>query len=336
MSRLADSRCRSRRHLMRALGGAALLAAMISFAPSTMAQNYPVRPVRIIVPFGAGGVADITSRIVADKLGERLGQRFIVENQPGAGGVTAARSALSAPADGYTLALLTNGTAISVSLFKALPFDPLKDFIPISTLGYFDFILATRAGSDLTDVASVLKAAREKPGALNVGTINVGSSQNLSAQLFKSSAGIDFTIIPYRGTPEVIVSLLRNDVQLMIDTYAAMKSQLAENQIRAIATSGPKRSELMPHVPTVQEAGVRDFDVTSWNALFAPAGTPPGVVEALQGVLREILADAEVKRKMLELGIEARFTSQAELIARLRGDIEKWAQVIARANIPKQ
>ncbi len=336
MTRFPDPRRGFRRNSMRAILGAALFAGLVSSVAPGLAQNYPTRPVRIIVPFGAGGVADITARIVADKLGERLGQRFIVENQPGAGGVTAARSALSAPADGYTLALLTNGTAISVSLFKALPFDPLKDFVPISTLGTFDFVLATRAGAELKDVASVLKAAREKPGALNVGTVNVGSSQNLSAQLFKSSAGIDFAIVPYRGTPEVIVALLRDDVQLMIDTYAAMKSQLAENQLRAIATSGPKRSELTPNVPTAQEAGVRDFDVTSWNALFAPAGTPPEAVETLQRALRIILADAEVKKRMLELGIEARFTTQAELTARLREDIQKWAQVIARANIPKQ
>ena len=150
------------------------------------AQNYPNRPVRLILPFGPGGVADVTARIVTEKLGEKLGQRFIIENMPGAGGITAARAVLSSAADGYTLALLSNGTAISVSLFKSLKFDPVTDFVPVSSMGYFDFIFVTQAGSPYRTLADVIKAAKEKPGALNVGTINVGSTQNLSAQLFKS------------------------------------------------------------------------------------------------------------------------------------------------------
>ena len=164
--------------------------------------RYPDKSVRIVVPFAAGGVADITARIVAEKLGDRLGQRFYVENQPGAGGIAAARSVISSPPDGATLALLSNGTAVSVSLFKKLPFDPLKDFVPISSLGYFDFIFATsRQFTTFKTLADFVAAARAKPGTLNVGTINVGSTQNLSAELFKTAAGIDFTIIPYRARP---------------------------------------------------------------------------------------------------------------------------------------
>src|SRR5471030_613537 len=175
------------------------------------AANYPDKAVRIVLPFAAGGVADITARIIAEKLGDRLGQRFYVENQPGAGGIAAARTVTSSAPDGHTLALLSNGTAVSVSLFKKLPFDPLRDFEPISSLGFFDFVFATGANSQFRTLADFIAAARNKPGALNVGTINIGSTQNLSAELFRTAAGVDFTIVPFRGTPEAEVSLLQGN-----------------------------------------------------------------------------------------------------------------------------
>jgi tripartite-type tricarboxylate transporter receptor subunit TctC len=304
--------------------------------PAHAQQNYPNRPVRLIIPFGPGGIADITSRLVAERLGERLGQRFVIENQPGAGGVTAARSALAAAPDGYTLALLTNGTAISVPLFKSLPFDPLTDFTPVSSFAYFDFIFATNADARYRSLAEVIAAARERPGALNIGTINVGSSQNLSAELFRSAAGVNITIVPYRTTPEVLVALLRNDVDLMIENFAALKSPLAEGKIRAVATSGPARTPLLPDVPTVKEAGVAAFEVSSWNGLFAPAKTPLEIVGALNAALREVLGNADLKQRFLELGVEAKASSPDEIGARLRADIEKWSGVIARAGIQRQ
>ncbi len=298
--------------------------------------NYPDRPVRIVLPFAAGGVADITARIVAEKLGDKFGQRFYIENQPGAGGIAAARTVISSRPDGYTLALLSNGTAVSVSLFEKLPFDPMKDFQPISSLGYFDFVLCTGAASEFNTLGDFIAAAKAKPGALNVGTINIGSTQNLSAELFKTAAGIDFAIVPYRGTPEVEVSLLQGNVALMIDSYASMKGNLAEKKFRALASSGPVRSESTPDVATVRESGVTDYDVISWNALFAPAGTPPEIVKTLSGALQDILADAEVKRRLIELGIEARGSTPEEISARLKSDIDKWHDVIERAGIPKQ
>ena len=298
--------------------------------------NYPNRPVRIVLPFAAGGVADITARIVAEKLGDKLGQRFYIENQPGAGGIAAARTVISAAPDGYTLALLSNGTAISVSLFAKLPFDPLKDFEPVSSLGYFDFIFATGAGSEFRTLGEFIAAAKAKPGALNVGTINIGSTQNLSAELFKTAAGIDFTIVPYRGTPEVEVSLLQGNIAVMIDSYASIKGNLADGKFRALASSGPARSASTPDMATVQESGVASYDVVSWNALFAPAGTPEGVVKTLNGALQDILADASVKKRLLELGIEAKASTPQDIEARLKSDIDKWRTVIEKAGIPKQ
>jgi tripartite-type tricarboxylate transporter receptor subunit TctC len=314
----------------------ALAAWALAPLPRAHAQTFPNKAVRIVVPFAAGGVADITARIVAEKLGDKLGQRFYVENQPGAGGIAAARTVISSPPDGHTLALLSNGTAVSVSLFNKLPFDPLKDFEPISSLGYFDFVLATGAKSDFKTLADFIAAAKAKPGALNVGTINIGSTQNLSAELLKTTAGINFVIVPFRGTPEVQVSLLQGDIALMIDSYSSMKGNLADGKLRALATSGPKRSESTPDIPAAKEAGVADYDVVSWNALFAPAGTPPAIIKTVNDALQTILVDPDVKKRLLELGIEAKASTPGEIRDRLKADIDKWGKVIEKAGIQKQ
>jgi tripartite-type tricarboxylate transporter receptor subunit TctC len=308
-----------------------LLAPMAAFAQS----DYPARPVRIVLPFAAGGVADATARIVAEKLSEKLSGRFFVENQPGAGGIAAARAVLNAPADGYTLALLSNGTAVSVSLFKSLPFDPLTEFVPISSLGFFDFIVATKADAPFASMADVIKAAKDKPGGLNVGTINVGSTQNLAAELLKTAAGVDFNIVAHRGTPEVILSTLQGDVAVMIDSYSALRAPLSGKQVRALASSGAARSKITPDVPTVQEAGTAGYEVSSWNALFARSGTRPEIVAKLNAALREVLAEPGVVKQLLDLGIEAKAGAPEEIAARLRADIDKWGQVIAKAGIPK-
>jgi tripartite-type tricarboxylate transporter receptor subunit TctC len=313
-----------------------LSALVVSHHQTHAETRYPDKAVRIVLPFAAGGVADITARIIAEKLGDKLGQRFYVENQPGAGGIAAARTVISSPPDGHTLGLLSNGTAVSVSLFKKLPFDPLRDFEPVSSLGFFDFVFSTGATSEYKTLGDFIAAAKARPGVLNVGTINIGSTQNLSAELFKTAAGIDFAIIPFRATPEAQISLLQGDIALMIDSYSSMKGNLADGKLRALASSGPARSEATPDIATLQESGVAGYDVVSWNALFAPAGTPPGIVGTLNGALRGILADADVKRRLIELGIEARAGTPQEISARLKSDIDKWQQVIEKAGIQKQ
>jgi tripartite-type tricarboxylate transporter receptor subunit TctC len=324
----------TRRHFSKALAAAAAAAVL---PPSVRAQPaYPVRPVRFVLPFGADSIADTTSRIAAEELGDKLGQRFVVENQPGPGGIAAARAVLSQPADGYTTGLVTNGTSISAAIYKALAYDPVRDFATISTIGAFDLFFATNINSELKTLADFMQAARAQPGKLNVGTITVGATQNLAAELFKASAGLDFQIVTYRGTPDVIVALLRNDVQLMVDFYAAMKSTLQDNKIRAVAASGTRRSPFLADVPTVAEAGVPSYEVTSWNGIFARRGTPANVMDVLNKAIHEIVADPAVKERYADLGIEARASTPEELKARLAGDIDKWAAVIARAGIPKQ
>ena len=314
------------------------LAAASSFAPFRFAraQAYPSRPVKVILPFGAGGVADVTTRLAAEKLGDKLGQRFVVENQPGAGGINAARSVLSAPPDGHTLGLVTNGTAISAAIFKQLPFDPVKDFVNISTLGYFELVFVTSADGGFPTLQEFIRKAREEPGKLNVGTIAIGSTQHLGAELFKSSAKLDFQMVTYRNSPDAIVALLRNDIQMLVEFPPAVRGAMQDKKVRAVAVSSPKRSPVFPDVPTVQESGVAGYEVTSWNGVFGPTGTPPAVVETINKAMHEILADETIKQRYLELGVEAKASSPDELKARLVADIKKWSEVIERANIPKQ
>jgi tripartite-type tricarboxylate transporter receptor subunit TctC len=313
------------------------LAVLAASHDGAQAQaKYPDKPVRIVLPFAAGGVADVTARIVAEKLSIRLGQRFYIENQPGAGGIAAARTVISSAPDGYTLVLLSNGTSVSVPLFEKLPFDPVKDFAPISSLGLFDFVFCTGGDSPYKTLGDFIAAAKAKPGTLNVGTINVGSTQNLSAELFKTAAGVDFTIIPYRGTPEIMVALLQGNIALAVEGYSAMKGNLADNKIRALADSGSVRSASTPDIPTVRESGGVDYDVISWNALFAPAATPPDIIKTLNDALQDILADPDVKKRLLELGIEAKASTPQEIEDRLKSDIVKWQKVIEKAGIPKQ
>ena len=317
----------------------ALLLAVVLAAPGGRAvaqDNYPSRPVKIIAPQAPGGGVDLVARIIADRLRVAMGQSFVIENQAGPGGIVAARSVLSAPADGYTLGLATNGTSISVALYNALPFDPVKDFVTISTLGYFDLVLATNSESPFGTLPDFIKAAREAPGKLNIGTISVGSTQELGAELFKASAKLDVQIVPYRTTPDVIVGLIRNDVQLMVDFYAPMQSALEQNRIRAVATSGLARTEYLSAVPAVSEAGVPGYEVTAWNGLFAPKGTSLAIVDLLNASVRDILAIPDIKTRFASLGIAAKASTPAELKSRMQGDIGKWAAVIERAGIPKQ
>ncbi|MGB7079440.1 MAG: tripartite tricarboxylate transporter substrate binding protein [Xanthobacteraceae bacterium] len=312
----------------------AVAGIMAAAAPARAA--YPVHPVRVVLPFGPGGVADVTARLVAQKLSEKLGQNFVIENMAGPGGIAAARAVLSGPPDGYTLAFFTNGTAISVPLFNHLPFDPLKQFVPISSVGYFDLDFVVAADSPYHTLGDFLKAAKDKPGTLNLASIVVGSTQNLTAQLFKSMSGANIVIVPFRTSPDELLALLRNDIQSEIEFYAAIVPSLQSGKVRVLATSGLKRSPELPNVPTIAEAGVPNFDVTSWNALYAPAGTPQAVIDKLNSALHDVLADPELKKRALALGIDAEASTPAEIDSRMKSDIAKWTKVIEADHIPKQ
>ena len=316
---------------------AVMVMALLTYLSSPAhAQKYPDHPVKIVLPFGAGGIADVTARIVADKLSDKLGQRFVIENMPGAGGINAAKAVLGSTADGYTIGYVTNGTAISAAQFKSLPFDPVKEFEMVSALGTFDLVFAVNADSKFKMLADFVNAAKAQPGKLNVGTINVGGTQNLGAELFKSVANINIQIVPYRNSPDIVVALLRNDVQMLVEFPAAIKGQVADGKFRLLATSGPKRSPSMPNLPTVEEAGVKGYEVTSWNGVFAPKGTPKEVIVTINEALTNILAMPDVKQKFMELGIEAKSSSPDELMALYKSDVKKWNDVILKAGIEKK
>ncbi len=315
----------------------ACLALLTGLAvPPLAAQTYPDHPVRITVPFAPGGIADITTRIVADGLSQKLGQNFVVENMQSPGGITAARGALAGGKDGYTLTLFTNGTAISAALFNNLRYDPIGEFTPISGLGYFDFAFATAGDGPYKTLGDVLAAARAKPGDLNIGTVAIGSTQNLAAELFKSLAGVDARIVPYRSTPELIVATIRGEIAVMLDSPASMKGNFDDGKLRALAISGAKKSDFMPNIPSAAEAGVPGFDVPSWNALFAPAGAPPQVVDTLNKALADVFELPETKKRLRDVGITAYHTTPAEIGERMKSEIARWSQVIAKAGIPKQ
>ena len=314
---------------------AALAATMATTRVHAQAA-FPDKPIKVLVPFGPGGLADITVRVVAEKMSAILGQQMVIVNQPGAGGIAAAKAVLAAPADGYTLALFTNGTAISVPLVKELGFDPVAQFQPVSSLGFFDFLMLAGADSGYKTLADVLAAAKTKSGGLNIATINIGSTQNLTAELFRSGAGTAMTIVPYKTSPDAITAVIRKDVDLVIDGYAAARAMLQDKRVVALATTGGQRSPLWPDVPTVQEGGLAGFDVTSWNALFTLAGTPQPVVAKLNEAINTALADETVIRKLFDLGIVAKGGKPSDIGDRLKSDIAKWGAVIEKAGIPKQ
>jgi len=319
------------------LGAVAVgFALLTSWVIPAAAQRYPERPVKIVLPFGPGGVADVTSRLVAEKLGEKLGQRFVIENMPGAGGISAANAVIGAPPDGHTIGLVTNGTAISVAQFKSLPFDPVRDYAMVSTLGTFDLVFAVNADAPFRTLADFVAAAKREPGKLNIGTINVGGTQNLGAELLRLTANLDVQIVPYRNSPDIIVALLRNDVQMLVEFPAAVKGQVADGRLRLLATSGRNRFPSMPEVPTVEEAGIKGYEVTSWNGVFAPKGTRPEVIATLNKALAEVLALPDITSRFLDLGVVAKPSSPEQLMALLKADIAKWADVIAKAGIEKK
>src|SRR6185369_12589125 len=251
--------------MIRAGSGVALLALLaalyVAQPDAATAQKYPSRPIRVMLPFAAGSVSDVTLRILADKLGTRLGASVVVENQPRAGGTTAALAAKTATPDGYTLVTFSSSTAISVSLLKALPYDPVGDFLPISGISTFANIIAVNSNSNYRTLAEFLAAAREKPGVLNIGTTTVGSTNHLAANLLKSMTALNIVIVPFRTPGDLLTAVLRNDVDAIIQSYGALKSAVEGNQIRALGITTPKRAAYATEVPTVDEAGVKGFDV---------------------------------------------------------------------------
>ena len=314
---------------------AAIAMSALSAAMPAMADTFPSKPIRIVVPFGAGGVADLTARTVGQKLSESLGQPVIIDNKPGAGGVGAGEAVAKAEPDGHTLLLMSNGTAVSAGLFKSLPFDAQRDFAPVSTLGFFDLAVLASANAPYKNLGELMAFAKANPGKLNVGTINIGSTQHLAAELFKSRTGLDFLIVPFNGTPALTTALRGSQVDVAIEILGPMMGQVNSKAVRPLAILGDERAAQVPDVPTVMQSGVANFDVSSWNALAAPAKTPKDVIARLNKEVQAALANPDVKKKLFELNVSARGSTPEKLGELLGSEIKRWGEVITKSGVPR-
>jgi len=322
----------TRRHLFSLLA----LSAALALPHVALAQAFPSKPIRLVVPFGAGGVADLTARTVAQKLSESLGQPVLVDNRPGAGGVVAGDLVAKSDPDGHTLLLMSNGTAVSAGLFKSLPFDTLRDFAPVSTLGFFDIAIITQADSKFKTLGDLLAYARANPGKLNLGSINIGSTQNLAAELFKSSAGVDMQIVPFNGSPAVITALRGGQVDAAVEILAPVLPQINAKALRALAVTGAKRASVLPDVPTAKESGVANFEAASWNAIAAPGKTPKSVIARLNKEITAALNSPDVKKRLADQNVAAQASTPEQATELLASEVKRWGDVIVRAKVPQQ
>ncbi len=322
--------------LRRALFAAGLGLATLAFAGTAAAQAFPSKPLRIVVPFAAGGAGDLTARIIGAELSQSLGQPVTIENKPGAGGVVAASTVARADPDGHSLFLMSNGTAVTASLYNNLPYDTLKDLAPVSTLGTFDLAVLVPADSPFKTLGDLVAFAKANPNKLNIGSINIGSTQNLAAELFKSTADIDAQIVPFKGTPELVGALRGKQVDVGVEILGPALTQIKAGAFRALAVTGKKRSSALPDVPTAVEAGVKGFQASSWNALAVPGKTPRPVIDRLNKDIMAALAKPEVRKKLADLNIDADQSTPDEAAQLLASDIKRWGAVIEKAGIPKQ
>jgi tripartite-type tricarboxylate transporter receptor subunit TctC len=314
---------------------AMLFSGFLSPAAAQNAAGYPNRPVMLIVPYGAGGVADVGMRLLGEKLSTRLKQQFVIENRPGAGGIVAAQAGATAAPDGYTVLMTGNNNAIAASLFNKLPYNILTDFASVSTASFFDLLIMTRAGSPLKSLSDVVTAAKANPGKFNIGTTLPGSTQNLAAELFTSTAGIKATIVTFRTSPDMATAVMRGDIDIAFEFYAAIHGLLADNKVVALASTGDERTAYLPDVPTAIESGLTNYEVDSWNGLAVPAATPKPIVAALNEAMKAVIPDADLQRKALGMGMAMRSSTPDQMTARMKADIAKWGAVIDKAGIAK-
>ena len=296
---------------------------------------YPNRSIRIVSPLAAGSVSDISLRVIGERLSQHLRVPVVIENQPGTGGVAAARTVMNSQPDGYTVGLGGNNWAISISLFKNFPFDPRKDLTPIVGLVEFAYVFVTNQSSKYNALNEVIAAGRAK-APLTFGTSSAGTTNHLAALLFKSVTELNLVVVPYRGPAELSIALLRNDVDVVINAYGGLRQGIERKEIRALATTTAARIPQLPEVPTAREAGVADFEVSSWNGLYAPVGTPPNVVATLSKAITEVLAEKDIQQRHRELGLEVSPTPGDQLAKRMRSESDRWGKVINESGIEKQ
>ena len=286
-----------------------------------------------MVPFAPGGIADVTARTVAEAMAKHLGQPVVVDNRPSAGSIVATQAVISAKPDGHTLLLISNGHAVSAGLFKKLPYDTVKDLAPVSTLGFFDLALVADSASRFTSVPQLLQQAKAAPGQIKLGTIAVGSTQHLAAKLFETESGAEFLIVPYKTSPAVLMAVRSGEVDVALEITGPVIPQLNGGGLKALAVTSSQRNPALPDVPTLQQSGVANYNVSSWNAIAAPAGTPPAVIERLNRAIRDAVASPAIADKLQKTGMRLQAGSPEQAQALLAGDIRRWTDVIRKAKI---
>ncbi|HMH16724.1 MAG TPA: tripartite tricarboxylate transporter substrate binding protein [Burkholderiales bacterium] len=321
--------------------GAALFAcasdsAFAQTSSTGSGQGYPNQPVKILLPYAAGGVADISARVLAQRLSETMRQQFIIDNRPSAGQIVASEAVRNSEPDGYTLLWINQGHAVSVSLFIKLPYDPVKDFAPVSTVGYFGIAMVVDSASPYNSVKEFIAAAKAKPGKFNVGTTSIGSTQYVSAELFKAMAGLDFQTVPFKATPMIITAVKGKDLDAMFEILAPVIPHVKSGNLKALAVTFDHRFAGLPDVPTLAEAGVPGYEASAWNGVAAPAKTPRAIVDRLNREINDAVAVPQVKQRLQDLGVDARGSTPEGLRDLLVSEIGKWRKVVEAAKIEKQ
>jgi tripartite-type tricarboxylate transporter receptor subunit TctC len=309
----------------------AVAAAMLGMlaAPAAIAQAWPVKPIRIIVPFSPGGSTDVTARIVGQRLTEQVGQSFVIDNRPGAGGNIGADLVAKAPPDGYALLLATTGVmAINQYLYKTLPYDPERDFAPITQIGALPLVLVTTASMPARNVKELIALAKKRPGVLSFASSGVGGATHMTAELFNAASGLNMVHVPYKGSPQAIQDVVAGNVILMFDQVVSSMPQVNAGKMRALAISSAKRFPTLPELPTIAESGVPGFESVSFNGLAAPAGTPREVINRVQSEVARALNAPDMRERMLRDGMEPVASTPEAFAAFIRSERVKWAKVV--------
>jgi tripartite-type tricarboxylate transporter receptor subunit TctC len=324
------------RHLRLFVFALAALAALSVHAAPVAAQDWPQRPIRLLVGFGAGGGTDLAARIIAQPLSDILGQPVVVENRPGGGGVTAADAVAKAAKDGYTALMRSNAHAIAPVVNKALPFDPVKDFQMLSMVGTAGLMMVAPPEFPATDVKSAVALLKASPDKFNFGSPGVGTTQHFAAELFGQIGGFRVTHVPYRSTPQVITALRSKEINYAFELIQTVAGQVESGGLKAIGVTSPQRYPSVPNIPTFVEQGMTGYDVTSWYGVSLPAGTPQPIVEKFHKAMIEALGREAVKAQILKIGAQNRTSSPDELSRHVASEIAKWNGVREKAGIPQQ
>ena len=316
--------------------GALLCALAMTVALPAAAQDWPSRPVRLMVGFAPGGGTDIIARMVAQPLAEILGQPIVVENKPGAGGTLAAGTVARAAPDGHTVFVMNNGHAVSAAIYRKLPFDSVKDFAPVSMLCAQPLVVAAGKNFPATDIAGLVKLARAQPGKLNYASVGIGSTQHFAGELLRQVSGIDIVHVPYKGTPNAVAAVLSGEVELLVDVASPLLGHIRAGELKPLAVTSPRRYEGLPQTPTALESGVAGYDVTTWYGLAFPAGTPAAIVDKMNQAVRRVLADENVRKQTVAAACMPEASTPQAMTSHVGAEIERWRTVMQKAGIEQQ